>query len=97
MGGEVSVSFCCPNSIHTLAVGLVLPTPSAHFHPGRITFSVINSVHARCIVKTSGIPRGVCKNRGFYYKFKGFLVEFQGAFVKIGDLIKFKGFLVEFS
>ena len=24
------------------------------------------SVHARCIVKTSGFTRGVCKNRGFY-------------------------------
>ena len=36
----------------------------------------INSVHTRCIVKTSGFTRGVCKNRGFYIKFKGFLVEF---------------------
>ena len=35
----------------------------------------INSVHTRCIVKTSGFTRGVCKNRGFI-KFKGFLVEF---------------------
>ena len=26
----------------------------------------INSVHTRCIVKTSGFTRGVCKNRGFY-------------------------------
>ena len=26
----------------------------------------INSVHTRCIVKTSGFIRGVCKNRGFY-------------------------------
>ena len=23
-------------------------------------------VHARCIAKTSGFTRGVCKNRGFY-------------------------------
>ena len=35
-----------------------------------------NSVHTRCIVKTGGFTRGVCKNRGFYIKFKGFLVEF---------------------
>ena len=34
-----------------------------------------NSVHTRCIVKTSGFTRGVCKNRDFI-KFKGFLVEF---------------------
>ena len=26
----------------------------------------ISSVHTRCIVKTSGFTRGVCKNRGFY-------------------------------
>ena len=26
----------------------------------------INIVHTRCIVKTSGFTRGVCKNRGFY-------------------------------
>ena len=26
----------------------------------------VNSVHTRCIVKTSGFTRGVCKNRGFY-------------------------------
>ena len=26
---------------------------------------MINSVHTRCIVKTSGFTRGVCKNRGF--------------------------------
>ena len=25
-----------------------------------------SSVHTRCIVKTSGFTRGVCKNRGFY-------------------------------
>ena len=36
----------------------------------------LNSVHTRCIVKTSGFTRGVCKNRGFSIKFKGFLVEF---------------------
>ena len=24
-------------------------------------------MHARCIVKTSGFTRGVCKNQGFYY------------------------------
>ena len=35
----------------------------------------INSVHTRCIVKTRGFTRGVCKNRGFI-KFKGFLVGF---------------------
>ena len=34
-----------------------------------------NSVHTRCIVKTSGFTRGVCKNRDFL-KLKGFLVEF---------------------
>ena len=27
---------------------------------------ISNSVHTRCIVKTSGFTRGVCKNRGFY-------------------------------
>ena len=26
----------------------------------------VNNAHARCIVKTSGFTRGVCKNRGFY-------------------------------
>ena len=26
----------------------------------------INSVHTRCIVKTGGFTRSVCKNRGFY-------------------------------
>ena len=26
----------------------------------------INSVHTRCIVKTSGFTTGVCKNRGFH-------------------------------
>ena len=35
-----------------------------------------NSVHTRCIVKTGGFTRGVCKNQGFFIKFKGFLVEF---------------------
>ena len=34
-----------------------------------------NSVHTRCIVETSGLTRGVCKNRDFT-KFKGFPVEF---------------------
>ena len=29
-------------------------------------WSVVNSVHTRCIVKTSGFTRGVCKNSGFY-------------------------------
>ena len=37
---------------------------------------LVNRVHTRCIVKTSGFTRGVCKNRGSYIKFKGFLVEF---------------------
>ena len=32
-------------------------------------------MHTRCIVKTGGFTRGVCKNRGFFIKFKGFLVE----------------------
>ena len=32
-------------------------------------------MYTRCIVKTRGFTRGVCKNRGFI-KFKGFLVEF---------------------
>ena len=27
---------------------------------------IINSVHTRCIVKTSGFTRGICKNQGFY-------------------------------
>ena len=26
----------------------------------------ISSAHTRCIVKTSGFTRGVCRNRGFY-------------------------------
>ena len=34
----------------------------------------INSVQTRCIAKTSGFIRGVCKNRRFI-KFEGFLVE----------------------
>ena len=37
---------------------------------------LVNSVHTRCIVKTSGFTRGVCRNLDFI-KFKGFLVEFQ--------------------
>ena len=37
--------------------------------------TTFNSIHTRCIVKTSGFTRGVCKNRRFI-KFKGFLVEF---------------------
>ena len=39
---------------------------------------ILNSVHTRCIVKTSGFTRGVCKNRGGggFIKFKGFLLEF---------------------
>ena len=45
------------------------------FRAGQKT-SKINSVHTRCIVKTSGFTRGVCKNRGDFIKFKGFLVEF---------------------
>ena len=36
---------------------------------------MINSLHSRCIVKTSGFTRGVCKI-GDSTKFKGFLVEF---------------------
>ena len=28
--------------------------------------NLFNSVHTRCIVKTSGFTRGVCKNLGFY-------------------------------
>ena len=31
-----------------------------------VTMIWFNSVHTRCIVKTSGFTRGVCKNRGFY-------------------------------
>ena len=42
----------------------------------RLASNLVNSVHTRCIVKTSGFTRRVCKNRGFYIKFKGFLVEF---------------------
>ena len=37
----------------------------ARFEPLNLGSSV-NSVHTRCIVKTSGFTRGVCKNRGFY-------------------------------
>ena len=46
-------------------------------HENFVCFSSsnINSVHTRCIVKTSGFTRGICKNQGFI-KFKGFLVEF---------------------
>ena len=38
---------------------------------GRVKFDrsnrhYFNSVHTRCIVKTSGFTRGVCKNQGFY-------------------------------
>ena len=33
-------------------------------------------VNSRGIAKTSGFTRGVCKNRWFFIKFKGFLVEF---------------------
>ena len=33
---------------------------------GGILRSNLNSVHTRCIVKTSGFTRGVCKNRGFH-------------------------------
>ena len=34
-------------------------------------WKMINSVHTRCIVKTGGFTRGVCKNRGFFliYRF----------------------------
>ena len=28
--------------------------------------NIINNVHTRCIVKTSGFTRGVCKNPEFY-------------------------------
>ena len=31
-----------------------------------LCLKIINSVHTRCIVKTSGFTRGVCKNQGFY-------------------------------
>ena len=33
---------------------------------GGAEMTIINSVHTRRIVKTSGFTRGVCKNRGFY-------------------------------
>ena len=33
-------------------------------------------MRTRCIVKTGGFTRGVCKNQGSDIKFKGFLVEF---------------------
>ena len=39
---------------------------STGFRSGRPGFGKINSVHTRCIVKTGGFTRGVCKNRGFY-------------------------------
>ena len=29
-------------------------------------FGNINSVHTKCIAKTSGFTRGVCENRGLY-------------------------------
>ena len=32
----------------------------------RLLENCFNSVHTRCIVKTGGFTRGVCKNRGFY-------------------------------
>ena len=38
-------------------------------------FTTINSVHARCIVKTSGFTRVFVKIADFI-EFKGFLVEF---------------------
>ena len=53
----------------SLTVSKKAPTVSKKASP------FIDSVHTRCIVKTSGFTRGVCKNRGFV-KFKGFLVEF---------------------
>ena len=31
-----------------------------------LSSAIFNSVHTRCIVKTSGFTRGVCKSRGFY-------------------------------
>ena len=43
-----------------------------YFFRGRNVHQVVcrqgnfNSVHTRCIVKTSGFTRGVCKNRGLY-------------------------------
>ena len=36
------------------------------FNLGHALKTYIDSVHTRCIVKTSGFTRGVCKNRGFY-------------------------------
>ena len=33
---------------------------------GTFVQQLFKSVHTRCIVKTSGFTRGVCKNRGFY-------------------------------
>ena len=42
------------------------PEGAAKQHP-------IDSVRTRCIVKTSGFTRAVCKIRGFYIKFEGFL------------------------
>ena len=36
------------------------------FHQRRRDDNKINSVHTRCIVKTSGFTRGVCQNQGFY-------------------------------
>ena len=50
--------------------------PSSHFLHESGPRSSINSVHTRCVVKTSGFTRGVCKNLGFFIEFKGFLVEF---------------------
>ena len=44
------------------------PKKSTHISKNRV-----NSVHTRCIVKTSGFTRGVCKNKGFYKNLKVFL------------------------
>ena len=45
------------------------PGPRGPENPGMIFgfFStLVNSVHTRCIAKTSGLTSGVCKNHGFY-------------------------------
>ena len=43
-----------------------------HPFPKHLNYFELTVWHTRCIVKTGGFTRGVCKNRGFYIKFKGF-------------------------
>ena len=47
-------------------VGANLGANSPELIHAYVCLSFLNSVHTRCIVKTSRFTRGVCKNRGFY-------------------------------